>query len=209
MQCLRLPTGLSTVCARRRRAAAQPTAAESLAALDFLCGDTLADTCEADAAWHTGTGVVSRDVEVLLADDEGPRPVALSLPLLSPLSRLLVVTLDLPLGIVFSDSEAGVVVDELTEGSAVDAPVRLRRGDVLRATTAWVSQMTYSAANLLGGGSGAPRWRQVVMMLDFGDAWRGDGVSFGRALAGVQSCRRAGKAGVTLVFERPAASDSE
>jgi len=147
-------------------------------------------------------------VEVLLADEDGPRPVVLSLPLLSPLSRLLVLTLDLPLGLVFQENEASVTVEEFRKGSAADAPVKLRRGDILRATTAWVPQMQYSAVNLLGGGIGRPRWRQVVMTLDAGDNWRAE-VSFGRALAGVQSCRRAGKAGVTLVFERPAPMDVE
>ncbi len=145
-------------------------------------------------------------VEVLLEDDAGgARPVALTLPLRSAASRLLVAPLELPLGIVFEERDSCCVLAELLpEGSAASSTLRLQEGDVLRAVTACVTAMEYGALNLLGGGVGRPRTRVVVCRVEEPEAWTD--ASFGRALAAIQSNARAGRRDVTLVLERPGAA---
>jgi hypothetical protein len=198
---------------RVRAAAGQqhpgPRKDDSLAALERLCAspEQLPDECAtpAPAALPGEPAPVTRSVELLLPDDAGGvKPVALSLRVRDPASRLLVAALQLPLGLVFEERDARVeLVEVLPEGSAANAGPdvpRLRPGDTLRAVTACVTAMEYGALNLLGGGVGRPRTRAVVVRVDEAETW--SDASFGRALAAVQSNARAGRRAVTLVLER-------
>ncbi len=146
-------------------------------------------------------------VELLLPDESGElRPVPLAFTLRSASSRLLVVPLSLPLGLVFEERNGACeLVELLPDGSAAQSAtqgrgVRLQPGDVLRATTACVLQMEYGALNLLGGGIGRPRTRAVAVRVCEGEAW-GE-ASFPRAMAAIASNGRAGRTDVTLVLER-------
>jgi hypothetical protein len=233
LPCCRAPPARAAFAPRRRRAPApalRPPAAaaadgapepralsDSLAALDRLCGapDQAPDECATAELAPPSAEPVVRSVELTLPGDDGaPRPVSVSFRLAGASSRLLVAPLSLPLGLVFEESSLGCeLVEILPDGSAAAAAAdaasavpRLQPGDTLRAATACVTAMEYSAGNLLGGGVGRPRTRVVVLRVDEVQAW--SDASFGRALAGIQSNARAGRREVTLVLERrPAGAD--
>jgi hypothetical protein len=192
--------------------APEPRLSDSLAALDRLCAapEQAPDECAtAEQPAAPSDEPVVRAVELTLPGDDGaPCPVSVSFRLAGgAASRLLVAPLSLPLGLVFEERGLGCeLVEVLPDGSAAAAAdaastvPRLQPGDTLRAVTACVTAMEYSAGNLLGGGVGRPRTRVVVLRVDEAAAW--SGASFGRALAGIQSNARAGRRDVTLVLER-------
>lgn len=118
----------------------------------------------------------TRMVDVEMA----PGPLEISLQPILSFSELLAVRLDMPLGLLLEEGDVAagsssedtdatpklratpaVVVADLLEGSAEDGGVR--RGDLVRATTAISMAMSYPAWQLLMGGVGRPTLQKIIL----------------------------------------------
>ncbi|KAL6751844.1 hypothetical protein V8C86DRAFT_2768585, partial [Haematococcus lacustris] len=133
--------------------------------------------------------------------DTGDAIEQLQLPVSSPHSSLVTVTLRSPMGLVLEESApACVQVAEVVPGGAA-ATAQVRVGDRVRAVTAATMQMTYPTVNLLLGGVGRPRLKRVALP------------ATGRSLAWVSGALRSnadlegGQA--TLVLERSGGAEQQ
>ncbi|KAJ9517522.1 hypothetical protein QJQ45_024995 [Haematococcus lacustris] len=144
--------------------------------------------------WTPPSGSDPEAVTQVARVDTGDAIEQLQLPVSSPHSSLVTVTLRSPMGLVLEESApACVQVAEVVPGGAA-ATAQVRVGDRVRAVTAATMQMTYPTANLLLGGVGRPRLKRVALP------------ATGRSLAWVSGALRSnadlegGQA--TLVLER-------
>mmetsp|Transcript_66223 Transcript_66223/g.181556 ORF Transcript_66223/g.181556 Transcript_66223/m.181556 type:complete len:238 (+) Transcript_66223:88-801(+) len=103
--------------------------------------------------------------------DMAPGPLEATLEPLIEGSQLLCLRLDLPLGMLLEESEAAdgrpgapAVVELFDVGSAITSGVR--KGDVVRATTACKMQMATPTWQLMLGGIGRPTMQKMIYVTD-------------------------------------------
>lgn len=190
-------------CLRTRLA--KPLAAspddDRLASLDAVMGvaSPTARASPAAPAPSTSTKTM-RSCEIELDSETVAR---VELEVASASSRLIRATTRAPLGIVFEDVAGAITVVEFYDQSPSQGPQSkgIKIGDVLRATSAMVQELSYGKLGILGGGNGRPTWRRVVFKCACG-ADELDDAAFDQAMKAIGSNAKAGDYDVELVFER-------